>query len=112
MVTPLSPHARTGPGPDPDPNANAKSKPKPSPQPRSPQSALMLAPAAIGAGVAAGLLGIGGGMILGPIFVALQFEPQVGMATPSTNLAQNLYEPFMNLQPIIHTPSHEPSTNL
>jgi uncharacterized membrane protein YfcA len=45
------------------------------------QSALMLVPAAIGAGVAAGLLGIGGGMILGPIFVALNFQPQVGTAT-------------------------------
>ena len=33
------------------------------------------------AGVAAGLLGIGGGMILGPIFVALDFQPQVGTAT-------------------------------
>ena len=44
-------------------------------------AALMLVPAAIGAGVAAGLLGIGGGMIIGPIFVALEFQPQVGTAT-------------------------------
>ena len=44
-------------------------------------AALMLVPAAIGAGVAAGLLGIGGGMIIGPIFVALELQPQVGTAT-------------------------------
>lgn len=44
-------------------------------------SAAALGCAAIGAGVAAGLLGIGGGMILGPIFVALDFHPQVGTAT-------------------------------
>ena len=43
----------------------------------TPRAATMLVPAAIGAGVAAGLLGIGGGMILGPIFVALDFQPQV-----------------------------------
>jgi len=47
----------------------------------TPRAASMLIPAAIGAGVAAGLLGIGGGMILGPIFVALDFQPQVGTAT-------------------------------
>ena len=40
-----------------------------------------MVPAAVGAGVAAGLLGIGGGMILGPLFVALNFQPQVGTAT-------------------------------
>lgn len=34
----------------------------------------LLGPAAVGAGVAAGLLGIGGGMVLGPLFVALNFE--------------------------------------
>jgi len=45
------------------------------------KSVAMLVPAAIGAGIAAGLLGIGGGMILGPIFVALDFQPQVGTAT-------------------------------
>jgi len=45
------------------------------------KSAGMLVPAAVGAGAAAGLLGIGGGMILGPIFVALDFQPQVGTAT-------------------------------
>ena len=42
---------------------------------------LLMVPAAVGAGVAAGLLGIGGGMILGPLFVALNFQPQVGTAT-------------------------------
>jgi len=47
----------------------------------TPQRVTMLIPASIGAGVAAGLLGIGGGMILGPIFVALDFLPQVGTAT-------------------------------
>lgn len=47
----------------------------------TPKAASMLVPAAIGAGVAAGLLGIGGGMILGPIFVALDFQPRVGTAT-------------------------------
>jgi len=47
----------------------------------TPAAALRLCPAAVGAGVAAGLLGIGGGMILGPIFVALDFQPQVGTAT-------------------------------
>jgi len=41
----------------------------------------LLTPAAIAAGVAAGLLGIGGGMILGPLFVALNFQPQVGTAS-------------------------------
>ena len=45
------------------------------------RAALMLVLAAVGAGVAAGLLGIGGGMIIGPIFVALELEPQVGTAT-------------------------------
>ena len=40
-----------------------------------------MVPAAVGAGGAAGLLGIGGGMILGPLFVALNFQPQVGTAT-------------------------------
>ena len=47
----------------------------------TPKAVAMLIPAAIGAGVAAGLLGIGGGMIIGPIFVALDFHPQVGTAT-------------------------------
>jgi uncharacterized membrane protein YfcA len=47
----------------------------------TPRAAMMLCPAAVGAGAAAGLLGIGGGMILGPIFVALDFQPQVGTAT-------------------------------
>lgn len=47
----------------------------------TPRAVAMLTPAAIGAGIAAGLLGIGGGMILGPIFVALNFQPQVGTAT-------------------------------
>lgn len=47
----------------------------------NPRAVKLLTPAAIGAGVAAGLLGIGGGMILGPIFVALDFQPQVGTAT-------------------------------
>ena len=47
----------------------------------TPAAAMRLSPAAVGAGVAAGLLGIGGGMILGPIFVALDFQPQVGTAT-------------------------------
>ena len=42
----------------------------------TPQVALRMVPAAVGAGVAAGLLGIGGGMILGPLFVALNFQPQ------------------------------------
>lgn len=41
----------------------------------------LLTPAAVAAGVAAGLLGIGGGMILGPLFVALEFQPQVGTAS-------------------------------
>jgi uncharacterized membrane protein YfcA len=41
----------------------------------------LLATAAVVAGVAAGLLGIGGGMILGPLFVALNFQPQVGAAS-------------------------------
>jgi uncharacterized membrane protein YfcA len=41
----------------------------------------LLAPAAVAAGVAAGLLGIGGGMVLGPLFVALNFQPQVGTAS-------------------------------
>jgi len=40
-----------------------------------------LIPAAVAAGVAAGLLGIGGGMILGPLFVSLNFQPQVGTAS-------------------------------
>ena len=39
-------------------------------------NALRMVPAAVGAGVAAGLLGIGGGMILGPLFVTLNFQPQ------------------------------------
>jgi uncharacterized membrane protein YfcA len=40
-----------------------------------------LATAAVVAGVAAGLLGIGGGMILGPLFVALNVQPQVCAAS-------------------------------
>jgi len=40
-----------------------------------------LVPAAVLAGVAAGLLGIGGGMILGPLFVSLNFHPKVGTAS-------------------------------
>ena len=42
----------------------------------TPKVALRMVPAAVGAGIAAGLLGIGGGMILGPLFVALNFQPQ------------------------------------
>ena len=38
---------------------------------------------AIGAGVAAGLLGIGGGMVLGPLLVALGCDP---MATAATSV--------------------------
>jgi uncharacterized membrane protein YfcA len=41
----------------------------------------LLAPASVASGVAAGLLGIGGGMVLGPLFVALNFQPQVGTAS-------------------------------
>jgi hypothetical protein len=41
----------------------------------------LLSSAAVAAGVAAGLLGIGGGMVLGPLFVALNFQPQVGAAS-------------------------------
>ena len=36
---------------------------------------------AILAGVAAGLLGIGGGMVIGPLFVDIGLEPQVGTST-------------------------------
>ena len=36
---------------------------------------------AILAGVAAGLLGIGGGMVIGPLFVEIGLEPQVGTST-------------------------------
>ena len=45
----------------------------------TPKAAGMLVPAAIGAGVAAGLLGIGGGMILGPSWYA-GLEPATGLA--------------------------------
>jgi uncharacterized membrane protein YfcA len=41
------------------------------------QAVRLLVPAAISAGVLAGMLGIGGGMILGPLFVALNFEVSV-----------------------------------
>ena len=34
----------------------------------------LLVPAAVGAGTLAGMLGIGGGMVLGPLFVGLNFE--------------------------------------
>ena len=33
------------------------------------------------AGVAAGLLGIGGGMVIGPLFMEIGMEPQVGTST-------------------------------
>ena len=36
---------------------------------------------AVLAGVAAGLLGIGGGMVIGPLFLAIGMEPQVGTAS-------------------------------
>ena len=36
---------------------------------------------AIGAGVAAGLLGIGGGMVIGPLFIDIGMQPQVGTAS-------------------------------
>ena len=49
----------------------------------TPKVALRMVPAAIGAGIAAGLLGIGGGMILGPLFVALNFQPQAISASAS-----------------------------
>ena len=38
------------------------------------QAVRLLIPAAVGAGLLAGMLGIGGGMVLGPLFVALNFE--------------------------------------
>jgi hypothetical protein len=38
------------------------------------QTIPLLACASIGAGTLAGLLGVGGGMILGPLFVALNYE--------------------------------------
>eukprot|EP00965_Chrysotila_dentata_P026126 866232-Pleurochrysis_carterae.AAC.3 len=40
----------------------------------------LLIPTATGAGVSAGLLGLGGGMVLGPLLVALNFQPQVSSA--------------------------------
>merc|ERR1719231_1722179 len=36
---------------------------------------------AVLAGVAAGLLGIGGGMVIGPLFLQIGMEPQVGTAS-------------------------------
>lgn len=36
---------------------------------------------AINAGVAAGLLGIGGGMVIGPLFIEIGMQPQVGTAS-------------------------------
>ena len=46
--------------------------------------AAILAATGVIAGILAGLLGVGGGMILGPIFNELEFLPQVSSAT-STN---------------------------
>lgn len=45
------------------------------------RSTLSLQPAAIVAGMVAGCLGIGGGMILGPLFLSLNLHPQVVTAT-------------------------------
>merc|ERR1712137_461869 len=36
---------------------------------------------AVGAGVTAGLLGIGGGMVIGPLFLAIGMQPQVGTSS-------------------------------
>ena len=48
------------------------------------REAALLAPTAVAAGTLAGLLGIGGGMVLGPLFVSLNFHPLV--STASTGL--------------------------
>lgn len=45
----------------------------------------LLVPAAVGAGTLAGMLGIGGGMVLGPLFVALNFEVSVAKRSPATS---------------------------
>jgi uncharacterized membrane protein YfcA len=45
------------------------------------REAALLALAAVAAGTLAGLLGIGGGMVLGPLFVSLNFHPLVSTAS-------------------------------
>lgn len=44
------------------------------------RNTLMLPPIAVCSGIMSGMLGIGGGMILGPMFIALEIEPQVSTA--------------------------------
>ena len=63
------------PNPSPDPNST------PTPHPHPPQVNRYPMIVAVGA-VAAGMLGVGGGMILGPIFLELGIIPQATPAHP------------------------------
>ena len=62
--------------------------------------AALLAPTAIAAGTLVGLLGIGGGMVLGPLFVSLNFHPFVSTAS------MGLMMIFMSLHQRTHLPRY------
>jgi uncharacterized membrane protein YfcA len=49
---------------------------------------------ALNAGLAAGLLGIGGGMVIGPLFIEIGMQPQVHMLCARIRVITNFFALF------------------
>ncbi len=63
----------------------------------------LLVPAAVGAGTLAGMLGIGGGMVLGPLFVGLNFEVSSIRPTPSIDVADQAWRRSLIVAFLLYT---------